>query len=729
MKASEIKVGSCYTAKVNGKLVTVRVDKIMEPQRNANMKSFTGGYRVTNLSTGRKTIFRSAAKFRTAVVEDKQGSDPTQATPSSSPMGQSTRKSTAGTPAESNRAVTTSTAPTASAAEYTLQTDEIEEIVHPEHTADRLLQEERASRVGKIVRPRLLEDGLLPTPAKPAAAPAVSPLGKALKDSIVALNGQADTAPHIEVQALAGTGKTTTVIEGCKVAKGLASKLTPSDQQRAVWEAIEDGRHGTIRISSFASKITDELKRRVEEVGLTKIGVEARGIHSLGLQAATSRFGRLDARSAKWVVPDIVCGLLGKDIRAVKGTPDNDVVWAVDSLVSLCKQTLSDPTAENLDHLSSRYDVDVNGSKDRIYGLVAQTLDKCLVPQNGRITFDDMIWLPLKHDLPIAKVDLQIIDESQDLNRMQQELMYKAGHRLLFVGDKNQAIFGFAGADSDSMDHMREHLAGGWYCDKDSSGEGHHQYDDSDHCGCCGVDRYKIESRNCVTMPLTVTRRCGKAIVTEAQKYVPEYEAHESNPEGRISQAGYEEGAKDQYRSLATAGDFVLCRVNAPLVSQCFRFIKAGRRATILGKDIGEGLVTLVTKSKRQSVPDLVGWLSDWLAKETANENAKRYPSEGRIENLTDRHDCIMAFTEGLSEVADVLAKINSVFTDNKDEKGISLSSIHKAKGLEARRVFLLQPKGVGPRMDKMQDWELQQERNLGYVAITRAIEELTYVS
>lgn len=61
MKANEIKVGGLYTAKVNGKLTTVRVDAIRE-------RYFSPYYYVTNIATGRKTTFSSAAKFH-AVAE------------------------------------------------------------------------------------------------------------------------------------------------------------------------------------------------------------------------------------------------------------------------------------------------------------------------------------------------------------------------------------------------------------------------------------------------------------------------------------------------------------------------------------------------------------------------------------------------------------------------------------------------------------------------------------
>lgn len=782
MKKSEIKVGGCYIAKVSGRLTTVRVDEITT---HAGIKRDEQRYHVTNLVTGRRTTFRSAAKFRCtapkgaegktrpsleaieaatlALAEDEQRPDPTSKTTSTGGAIQTVPTTTLTSPAQSGTSATCprcgqTVAVVSGAYDYhrkpsgitcgqsgekmltAAQQKAVAKYGQDAHCLKREGEQRQnppKSGSGSAISAKEGEQSADPRTSAPttseSCAPSVeqesfppatptssvrlagdgdcastSPLTRLLSASIA--RELADRSPHVEVKALAGTGKTTTCIEGIGEAKGIGSALTPSDEQRAVWEAIKEGAHGTVRISSFAKKITDELERRCEDRGLHLLGVEAKGIHSLGLREATKRFGKLNANNAKWVVPDIVCGILGRDMKSLRGTPEAEMIWAVDSLVSLCKQTMSNPTPEELDALSSRFDIDLNGSRKQVYELVPQVLERCLTPKGGRITFDDMIWLPLKHNLPIPQVDLQIVDESQDLNRMQQELIYRSGRRILFVGDEHQAIYGFAGADAESMQRMRATLgAPDW---------------DNANPSC----KSKGAGRGCITLPLTVTRRCGRAIVMEARRSVPEYQAHESNPEGLVTSAGYEEGPRN-YRQRAQAGDFVLCRVNAPLVSQCFRFIKAGRKALILGKKVGEGLTALIDKSKTSDVPSLISWLGDWLAKETANENAKRYPSEGRLENLQDRHDCILAFCEGESAVDGVKAKIAQVFTEDKDDRGITLSSIHKSKGLEAQRVFLLQPKGVGPRQDKMQPWELEQERNLRYVAITRAIEELIYVS
>ena len=68
MKNSEIKVGGIYNARVSGKLVTVRVDAILEAF-NTGVDTSSGSrfsftvYEVTNLDTGREITFRSATKF------------------------------------------------------------------------------------------------------------------------------------------------------------------------------------------------------------------------------------------------------------------------------------------------------------------------------------------------------------------------------------------------------------------------------------------------------------------------------------------------------------------------------------------------------------------------------------------------------------------------------------------------------------------------------------------
>lgn len=520
-----------------------------------------------------------------------------------------------------------------------------------------------------------------------------------------------DKAPHLIVEARAGTGKTTTLIEGMKVMKGLQTTITPSPQQAAVWDQMATSRGaGLVCFVAFNKSIATELQKRVP------LGCSAMTMHSMGFKAVQAAFGRVGVNNYR--VQDIISELMGRDIRELR-RHKMEVLKATESLVGLCKMNLvADNTAagtmigrEALWDLASYYDIDLNGNSTEVFSLVPQVLERCKdVARDRVIDFDDMVWLPVALNLSMTKYDVLLVDEAQDLNRCQQQLALKAGTRLILCGDPKQAIYGFAGADCESMSRMQKIL--------------------------------EATDRGCVHLPLTVTRRCGKAIVAEAQKIVPDFGYWETNPEGKISQASYTDVrykgaagpgtgslAEKSYVDLVQDGDMLLCRVNAPLVSQCFRFLKAGRKATIQGRDVGQGLISTIKKCKADSVPDLAAKLSDWLHNEVQKETAKRNPNENKLIALQDRVDCLYCFMENQQTVEDVIAKIESVFTDAKDSPGIRLSSIHRAKGLESDRVFFLMPEGAGcPHPMAKTAWAREQESNLLYVGITRAISELVYV-
>jgi hypothetical protein len=675
MLLKNVKVGEVYEARVGGRDCTVRVTSVNKVDKGGYGRAVTR-IGALNLTTGRQVTFKSAAKLLRVVkphpvkgtvnLRPEPKPEPQEA-PATVPFVNSGVSSPSGKPEESKGSWSKEAVEAATEARAAL-------------------------------------------PAVPAAPPVrpSTPLGKLLQQATDHLQ-----ARHIELQAYAGTGKTTSIVRGVMKKKGMNPGIVPSPQQEQFWTEMEVGKGNTMRISAFNTAITNEVKNQLIKTGLDKRGVEARGIHSLGYGAVTKAFGKQEA--SNWAVLDILGDILGGNINDIKKQNGmTTVVSATDELVGLCKQTLTEPTPENLDQLASHYDVDLNSSRDRVYDLVPQVLDKCRSPK-GRISFDDMVWLPVVLGLPIYKVDDQIIDESQDLNRMQQELMYRAGHRITFVGDNHQAIYGFAGADAESMARMSRTLA--------------------------------ATSRGLVSLPLTVTRRCGKAIVEEARQIVPDFEAHESNPLGMVTSARYPVRGKssnywtgggsttelkweESYLCKVQPGDMVLCRVNAPLVSQCFKFLRRKIPANIQGRKIGEGLITMINKSKATSREGLMGWLEDWLTKETALENAKKYPGEDRLIALQDKYDCLSCFVYDADSVDGVKRMINDIFTDNKNNPGVRLSSIHKSKGLEAANVFLLEPEGATvPHPMAKSAWQIAQEWNLRYVAITRAIESLTYVS
>lgn len=519
-----------------------------------------------------------------------------------------------------------------------------------------------------------------------------------------------DTAPHLIVEARAGTGKTTTIIEGMKLLMGLETAIEPSPQQRAIWDSMLLSKDvaKSIHFAAFNSSIAKELEQRVPP------GTTASTMHSMGLKAVTQVYGRVAINKNR--VDDIVLKLLPQfhdvwDLRRKRP----GLTGLISQLVSLCKMNLLDGTPTDLYDIMDHHMIEIeDGSIIReAIELVPAVLEKCAdVDHDRQIDFDDMIWAPVKNDLDIKRYDLFLGDEVQDWNRCQQALAKKAGHRLILVGDPKQAIYGFAGADCESMGRMMQELSGPTSEDFDPN------------------EKKVSGFRSCVVLPLTVTRRCGKAIVAEAQKIVPDFEAHETCCDGSVGRANMV-GGDNYYGGYVQDGDMILCRLNAPLVSECFKFLKAGRKATIIGRDIGQGLIGTIKKTKATKVSALAVGIGHWLDGELIKENAKKHPSEERKMALTDRHDCLACFCDGLKPddpVELVIQKVEMIFTD-RVTIGIRLGTVHRVKGLESRRVFIIQTsKSKMPHPMAKTPWQLEQEWNIKYIAITRAVEELVWV-
>jgi superfamily I DNA/RNA helicase len=466
------------------------------------------------------------------------------------------------------------------------------------------------------------------------------------------------------IRARAGTGKTTTIVQA----------LAYVDAQLKAM------------VGAFGKDIQLELAKKLMLANLP--AVQARTFHSLGLyfvkknwpdSAVEYTTDRQDALALK------VCG---------ERTPE-----AIRKLVArLCTQArLMAPLAqraEDLINIAIEFDCMPDEEWDQEgYDLDYVTARAYLAMQIAAnekakiVDGADLLYLPIRNRWLFKFMDVFIVDEAQDMNMCQ--LLIAEGicrGTLIVVGDDRQAIYGFAGADSGSL------------------------------------DRLKIK-HNADELPLNTTYRCGKAIVEVAKKWVPDFEAGPDNPEGEVIDIAYE-----KIFAMVEPGDYVLSRVNAPLTSIAMRLLKAGKRARIAGRNIGDGLVSLISKMKAKSVPDFLVKVERWSAKQTARlerqmesaTNGRKKTIQSKIEGVKDQADMLIALAEGAENVSDVLANIQMLFTDDGrgEETLVTCSSVHKAKGKEANRVFVLR--------DTLR--EGGEESNIAYVAVTRAKNTLVWV-
>jgi DNA helicase-2/ATP-dependent DNA helicase PcrA len=475
------------------------------------------------------------------------------------------------------------------------------------------------------------------------------------------------------VDAVAGSGKTTSLEMICK-------KIIELDTEGIF----------SIIFVAFSKAIAEELRHRLPS------DVEVKTVHALGM-GFLRRF--LKPTSNNWLndykYRDIIGELLDK--YGFQNDERNDMGTALDDAVKYCQLTLVDPMdAANFSAMCANYEI---AELANLAKYTAEVLQRGIDIAQRVISFSDMIWLPVKLDIPMQKYHWVLVDEAQDLSNCQRAVIAKLmgpHSRLIAVGDPHQAIFGFAGAEVNSF--------------------------------------YQIaEDFKAVNLPLSVCYRCPVSHVQMAKEIVPQIQPSDFAQEGTISYLQFDEifTAVD-----ASRRDMVICRTNAPLINIAFTLIQMGIPAKIKGRDIMTQLVNMakqVQKLPGANWAEFELYLDEYVSRQVTALSAKK-GTEMQIAALEDRSSCLkiiyrraIAMDQRISTLDGLRKFIDRIYSE--DVNGcVVLSSIHKAKGLEADNVFIVKPELLPHPMAKM-DWAVAQEYNLKYVALTRAKKSLTFVA
>lgn len=509
---------------------------------------------------------------------------------------------------------------------------------------------------------------------------------------------------HIGMTARAGTGKTFTLVEGIKRQFGNPTPgITGNAQQEAIWKEMCRGpRPGRVVMLAFNRTVKSEIKRKITAANLPGT-IDVYTSHAFGL-VSCKKAGMAPGRDGvqKFKMQMMVEILMGIDARTIfKEYPG--LLQSIDKITTLLKVNLMgvgygeypECSSEIVDWIVGHYGINLPEEYvETIYQLVPEALQMS-IERTDIIDYADMIALPCIHKVDIRPYDECLVDEAQDLTVAARVLAGKAGGRMIIVGDPAQAIYGFAGADCESMPNFLKMLK-------------------SHPLGLC-------------EFPLTQTRRCGRVIVDLAREIVPDIEPLDNAHEGEVVYIDEKE-----YLGLIEDSDMVVCRTNAPLVSGVMRLLRQHKKAYIEGRETGNDLIDLIQRLKAMDVVDLVGKLDDWYTSEVAKMQRRRYVSEEVHIALADKRDCVLAFCEGMTSVKEVTDIIKNIFASTMEEgdkpkEGVRFSSIHKAKGLEAGRVFFLREDNC-PHPMAATEWQKMQEWNLRYVAMTRAMRTLFMV-
>ena len=161
-----------------------------------------------------------------------------------------------------------------------------------------------------------------------------------------------------------------------------------------------------------------------------------------------------------------------------------------------------------------------------------------------------------------------------------------------------------------------------------------------------------------------------------------------------------------------------------PLVKLFFEFLTQRKKAIIKGSDIGVHLIELI--GKINNIDKLIGfWEAELQSfrKDLKKEGVLNPNDHSGYTALEDKVMTLLFLARISDSVMDLKHKIKSIFTD--EIQGIVLSTVHKIKGLEANRVFIIRPDLLPMQTPKA--WQHIQEKNLQYVAYTRAKLDLIF--
>lgn len=475
---------------------------------------------------------------------------------------------------------------------------------------------------------------------------------------------------NILVEACAGSGKTTTIL------KSLV--FIPNDKR--------------VLMVAFNKGIVSHLKKSID---LVRDNVAVRTLHSLGYDMLRKEYGsdiRLDCYKYNKRLNYFFEKYYGCSSWEVGAKRYKQIYANILQLCNLARCHMHDGEM-GLNYINSKYDICATEREME----AAKKLMKWGMQELDEIDFTDMIWLPnvlgIQNDC--HQYDYVFVDECQDLNASQRNLVMKClskEGRFIAVGDKDQSIYSFSGADSDSFEIL-------------------------------------ANTPNTVKLPLSISYRCAKEIVEYARSFSNNIEVNPDNhTKGEVVfNCGF--GFEDEA--------MVLCRNNAPLAEVYASLLMEGRKCYIKGKDIGENMAKLLKTTDMEKLCvdlktrgvfyDLYNDLMNMKERMLRNSglSEEEVVMSATVQNRYDMIKTLAILSKSCTTKSQLTKKIHEVFSEEGD--GIILSTIHKAKGLEAENVYILK-NSLLPSPYATKDWQIKEERHLQYVAYTRAKRKLAFL-
>lgn len=423
-------------------------------------------------------------------------------------------------------------------------------------------------------------------------------------------------------------------------------------------------------------------------------------LHGVGHRTVSAALGRLREPNPKKYKDETNKLAFSLAVTVHGDMPSNaqrrDTNNALEQMLHFCRVNTTDPlNIYDFIQCADRFGVDMVDSKSAtaFADCVLQLMEwgKDVAIRHQVVDFDDMIWLPYALKLRPDTFDTVFVDECQDLSAAQRRLALSTvapNGQLIAVGDPRQAIYAFAGADCDSFHEIRR-------------------------------------TADAVQLPLSICYRCPPEVVALAKTYVPQIESAPNAKPGIVEYIDH-----DKIFEMGRPGDLFLSRTNARAISDCLAFLGRRIQARMRGRDVGKKLIQFADQvadlGGRKRWNEFGNFINQHVVMQAAK--AREADKEGSAVATEDMGaallTCYMNFMA--RDYESLKLQIGDLFADTGNV--IWFSTIHRAKGLENPRVFILDYTKLPLRWKNQKSFEADQERNLLYVAITRAQSELYLV-
>jgi DNA helicase II / ATP-dependent DNA helicase PcrA len=549
---------------------------------------------------------------------------------------------------------------------------------------------------------------------------------------------------------------------------------------------------------TFTNKAAGEMRERVGDL----VGPPARAAWVMTFHSACGRILRREAQRlgyrSNFTIYDQAdqIRLVKRVLEELERDPKRFTPRGIHSQISNAKNTLVGPE-EYAERVASFYDQTVA----EVYDLY----QKRLFASNA-VDFDDMLFLTVDvlERFPEAREKWQeafryvLVDEYQDTNHAQYrllQLLAEKHHNVFAVGDPDQSIYGFRGADIRNVLEFEHDFPGSYtialeqnyrstqhILDAANGVISHNrerkeknlwsELGDGDPVRVVEVEDehaearyvaaeiallveegfsgsevavfYRMNAQSRVLEDILVRQGIAYQVIGGPRFYeraeVKDLVAYLQVLDNPFDAVSLLRAANRPRRGI---GDTTLARLQTWADQREISLWEATAEAEMAGvgaapqkalKSFRGTIESLMSAAQELEVPELIeevlarsGYLESLEAERTIE-------AQGRIENLQELVSVAREWrehTETEDKTLSAFLQEISLYSDQDEIRGdaslVTLMTLHNAKGLEFRAVYLIgMEEGIFPHSRSIEEQGIEEERRLCYVGMTRARERLT---